>query len=273
MGLANGISGNQGNDDYYSSPEYMRAVLLGSTHRAQQARTEGASQGYNQGFNDGQQSGYDKGWNDGIDRGNRELLKADGYIKGHIADKERLQQTVNEQAGRIAQLLAHIATLEGTIDRKDDSMRVIQNSPLPQMARELQAENEQLRVHVQALQTDNDTKAQECVERAWQANRAAAVINAMRNTLEALTSDKNSERSKEIEDVLCEEYKKEIATGLEQGYLQEPLENDAIFAKTMPATHRFLTSMLQSVNERIELERVGQQNGLDDDGNWVPDGS
>lgn len=272
MGLLDGISPRSNSDGLLSGYQsFLDAGREGVAH--QQGRQQGTAEGYDQGFNDGQQAGYDNGWNDGIERGNRELLKADGYIQGHIADKESLQQTVNDQAQQITQLLAHIASLEGAIGRKDDAMRGIKDSQLPQMARELQAENEQLRSQVQALQADNDSKAQECVEKAWQANRSATVLNAMRNTLEALTTDKASERTQEIEHLFCEHYKKEIATGLEKGYLREPLEEDAIFAKTMPATHRFLTSVLQSVNERIELERVGQHVGHDDDGNWVPDGS
>jgi len=273
MALVNGIPGNSRNDDYYSSPDYFRALQAGAAHQAKQARHEGAAEGYVEGFNNGQHAGYDKGWNDGIERGNRELMKADGYIKSHIADKERLQLTVNEQAQQIGQLMAHIAAMEESIGRQDDAMRVVQDSPLPQMARELKAENDQLRVQVQSLCADNEAKAQECAESAWQANRATTVINAMRNTLEAMTVDGQSERTQEIEHLLWEHYKKEMAISLEGGYLRQPLEEDEIFAKTMPSTHRFLTSILQSVNERIELERVNQQSSGDDDANWVPDGS
>lgn len=270
MGIGTGVSSSSDNGLLSGYQGYIDAAVvgIGQEQARRKGQTAGFNQGYHQGFDEGQRAGYDNGWNDGIERGNRELLKADGYIKGHIADKEQLQQTVHEQAQQIAQLMAHIAALEATVGRKDDAMRVIQDSPLPQMARALQAENEQLRSQVQALQADNEAKDQDCVEKAWQANRAATVLNAMRNTLEALTVDKESDRTKEIEHLFCEHYKKEIATGLEKGYLREPLEEDAIFASTMPATHRFLTSVLQSVNERIELERLHH-----DDGNWVPDGS
>lgn len=269
MGMVNGYPANQTNGDYYSSPEYFRAVRLGAVHDANKARLEGRADGYDNGYDNGLQVGYDNGYNDAIERGNRELLKADGYIRAHIADKERLQQQVNEQAHKINQLLEHIAALEATMGRKDEAMRAIQDSPLPQMARELQAHNDQLRAQVQALQADNEAKAQECIERTWQTNRAATVLNAMRSTLESLTADKESSQTAAIEQLFCEHYKKEVATGLEKGYLRAPLEDDAVFAKTMPSTHRFLTSILQSVNERIEIDNAGHH----DDGSWVPDGS
>lgn len=255
MGIGTGVSNGKEGGLLSGYQAYIESANASAAQAL--ARKEGQSAGYNhgyhQGFNEGQRAAYDNGWNDGIERGNRELLKADGYIKGHIADKEHLQQTVNEQAQEIAQLLAHIASLEAVVGRKDDAMRVIQDSPLPQMARELQAENEQLRSQMQTLQADNDAKAQERVENAWQANRAATVLNAMRDTLEALTADKHSERSQEIEHLFCENYEKEVATGLEKGYLREPLEGDAIFASTMPATHHFLISILQTVKDRIGL--------------------
>lgn len=201
MGLVNGIPGNRADDDYYTSADHLRAVKLGAARDVRQARQQGTAEGYNQGFDDGQQSGYDMGWNDGIERGNRELMKADDYIKGYLADKERLQ-----------------------------------------------AENERLLAQVQALQADNEVKAQECIERAWQTNRVAAVLNAMRSTLESLTADKESSHTAEIERLFLEQYKEQVATGLEKGYLRTPLEDDAIFIQTMPSMHRFLTSILQSVN-------------------------
>jgi hypothetical protein len=273
MGLANGIPGNNKSNDFYESAEFNFALQQTAAHQTKQARQQGVAEGYDQGFANGQQVGYDKGWNDGIERGNRELLKADGYIRGHVADKERLQQTVSEQAQQIAQFRAHIAALEATIDRKDNAMRILQQSQLPDIARELQAENEQLQVQIQALQEDNDIKTRECTESAKKVNRAAVMVNSMRNTLTVLTADRESERTHEIEHVFCEEYQKEVARGLKLGVLSESLEDDQTFASTMPATHRFLTAILQSVNERIELERVGQQSDMDDDGNWVPDGS
>lgn len=272
MGLVNnGVSPNSNPETSLLSGynAFLKGWHEGNGIKALQGRGQDMPEVYGHGFNDGQQSGYDKGWNDGIERGNHELMKADGYIKSHIADKDRLQQTVDEQARQIQQLMAHIAALEDSINRKDDAMRVIQDSPLPRMARELQAENEQLRAQVQALQADNEAKTQECTERTWRTNRATTVLNAMRSTLEALTADKDSSQTAEIEHLFCEHYKREVASGLEKGYLREPLEDDAIFAKTMPATHRFLTSILQAVNERIEIDHVGHH----DDGNWVPDGS
>lgn len=255
MGVGTGVSSNNEGGLLSGYKAYIDAenARLGEENARRNGQKTGFDQGYRQGFNEGQQAGYDNGWNDGIERGNKELWKADGYIKGHIADKERLQQTVNDQAQQIAQLLANVASLEAVLGRKDDAMRVIQDSQLPQMARELQAENEQLRSQVQALQADNEAKDKDCVEKAWQANRAATVLNAMRNTLEVLTADKKSDRTKEIEHLFCEQYKKEIATGLEKGYLREPLEEDAVFASTMPATHRFLISILQAVKDRIGL--------------------
>jgi flagellar biosynthesis/type III secretory pathway protein FliH len=117
MGLVNGIPGSSSDDNYYASADYLRAVKLGTARDVRQARQQGTSEGYNQGFDDGQQSGYDMGWNDGIERGNRELMKADGYIKGYLADNERLQQNANEQMQQIAQLLAHVEALEDAIER------------------------------------------------------------------------------------------------------------------------------------------------------------
>lgn len=246
MGIGTGVKGSNGLLSGYEAYQVAETARLQSENARRAGQAAGYKQGYEEGFNNGQQSGYDKGWSDGIERGNKELWKADGYIKEHIADKECLQQTVNEQAQQIAQLLAHIATLEGNIDCKDDAMRVIQNSSLPQMARELNAENEQLREQVQVLQADN-------AENTKKVNRAAVMVNSMRNTLTILTADRESERTREGEYIFCEQYKKEVARGLEMGVLSEALEDDKTFATTMPSTHRFLTSILQSVNERISL--------------------
>ncbi|MFA6230939.1 MAG: hypothetical protein WC617_12335 [Rhodanobacter sp.] len=265
MGIGTGVNSSSSSQSGYEAYQIAETARLQSENARRAGQAAGYNQGYDAGFNDGQQTGYDKGWGDGIERGNKELWKADGYIKAHIADKERLQQTVNEQAQQIAQLLAHIATLEGNIDRKDEAMRVIQNSSLPEMARGLKAENEQLREQVQILQADS-------TENTRKVNRAAVMVNSMRNTLTILTADRESERTREVEYIFCEQYKKEMARGLEMGVLSEALEDDQTFASTMPSTHRFLTAILQSVNERIELDRVGQHQTTDDS-DWVPDGS
>ncbi len=273
MGIATGVSSSSGDEGGLLSGygAFLEAAAASQAERYARinGHAEGLQQGYDQGFGEGQRSGYDQGWADGINRGNRELMKMDGYMKVHIADKERLQQTVNEQAQQIAQLMARIEAMDGAIGQKDDAMRVIQDSQLPQMARELKAENDQLRAQVETLQTHGKAKAQECTDKALQVNRVTTVLNAMRKTLEALTADKASERTVYIEHLFCENFKKEVATGLEKGCLREPLELDALFAKTMPATHRFVMSILQSVNERIELD----QRDHDADPNWVPDGA
>lgn len=270
MGIGSGVNSSNGGGLLSGYEAYLEGWKEGEAIRLRkelQQANQQAGNAYNQGFSDGQQDGYLLGWNDGIGRGNRELFKMDGYMKAHITEKERLQQVVNEQARQTTRLVAHIGALEDTIGRKDDAMRVIQDSPLPQMARELKAENDQLREHMQALQADNAAKAQECAESVMRVNRAATVLNAMRYTLEDLTADKDSERTAEIEHLFCEHYKKEVATGLERGCLRKPLEEDAIFAESMPSTHRFLMSIQHSVNERTEVERHNS------DGDWVPDGS
>ncbi|MEW9572887.1 hypothetical protein ABQJ54_14105 [Rhodanobacter sp. Si-c] len=258
MGIGSGVNGSNCGGLLSGYEAYLEGWKEGEAIRLRedlQRANQRAGSAYDQGFSDGQQDGYLLGWNDGIGRGNRELFKMDGYMKAHIADKERLQQTVNEQAQQIAQLVAHVVALEGAIGRKDDAMRAIQDSSLPQLARELKAANDQLREQMQALQADGAAKAQECSENVLRVNRAATALNAMRQTLEDLTADKDSERTAEIEHLFCEHYKKEVATGLEKGCLRRPLEEDAIAAQSMPSTHRFLTSVLHSVNERIEMER------------------
>ena len=134
MGIGSGVNGSNGGgllSGYEAGLEGWKAGEAIRLREDLQQAHQQAGDAYTQGFSDGQQDGYLSGWNDGIGRGNRELFKMDGYMKAHIADKECLQQTVNEQAQQITQLVAQIEALEGTIGRKDDAMRVIQDSPLP----------------------------------------------------------------------------------------------------------------------------------------------
>lgn len=254
----NGVSPDNQTPGLLSGYEgFLEGYQQGQIQKLRGDAQNAHANGYDRGYEEGERAGYDKGWDDGINRGNRELMKADGYIKGYLADKERLQQTVNAQAQQIEQLLAHIANLEKAGLQHDGSTHAIHQTSLPQMVRELREENE--------------AKSNECAERAWQSNRTTTVLKAMRNTLMTLTSDKESSRTAEIEHLFCEHYKKELSIGLEKGYLLVPLEEDAVFASTMPSTHQFLTSVLQSENERIELKRANKQ--YDDDGDWVPSGS
>jgi hypothetical protein len=259
--------GRNANDDVLSSPEFAIANRL-------KGRQEGVAVGYDNGREDGYQDGYSaghadghaQGWQEGIDRGNVEISKQMAYTRAHIADKESLQREVEELKRTVAQLHAQIAQM------KQPQAGQVAQSPLPAIADELRAHNEQLRAQVQAISEKFEAKNAEFIESTWQLNRATAMANAMRNTLTVLMADKQSERTHDIERTFCEEYKKEVARGIEKGSLQLPLDEDAVFARTMPATHRFLTSILESVGERIELERTAQRQAAEDDGNWVPDG-
>lgn len=187
------------------------------------ARVDGLRQGHIEGFGAGRSAGYEagyadgraQGWDDGVNRTNEEFRKQMEFTRQHAERATTLSQQLQEHRDLIHNLLERLTEMEG--------VQVQLKSELNQKAHQ-----------VSVLGVDH----------IWQHNKAMMCLNALRDTMdEAFKSEEAGESV--LRTSFRQHYQVQMRKALNQGTIRVPIEQDEAFAKSLPATHRFLIDALR----------------------------
>jgi hypothetical protein len=212
----------------------------------------GHKDGYNEGFNEG----HKVGWDAAIARANEEILKQMEFTRQHVTDKETMAQQLREQQTLIEQLTARLDEME-----RENGNLINANKSLRQVVTALKEANERLQAEVGKLDEKYKARSQEYLDEVWQHNRSMVFMNAVRCTLEELTSGSGSQ-ARQVRAMFAQKYGDSVSNALNQGSIKIAPDKDETFAKTLPKTQKFILDMLSSVATNAPLnirEQMMQQ--------------
>lgn len=241
------------NNDFFSSPQHAWAQRrVGHQQGLERGYQEGEQAGYQRGFNDG----HARGWDEAITKANIEIEKCGGYIREHVADKERLQEALDLAANAIDKTKAYVSTLEAD------------NSRLLSFAKDADAAITSLEARIKESTAALTAETEMSAARTWLFNGNLVLTQVMLEVIQSLTQEPDSPETDTIETMLVEAYEEIVDGGIAAGHIRERLEKDAAFAEALPGLHQFLTKILASVVERRQWLSTFD----DDDPDWVPSG-
>lgn len=227
---------------YIGSLDHAIANLHVGRHQGRaQGMEEGFKEGYQQGFNEGKA----RGWDAGIAAGNVEINKAMGFIRQHVAEKEKIKAALQKQQNLIAQLDTKIKALETEVAtlRGENTKLSSTDSTLRKLVDALKGANVRLQEQVTSMDEKLQERTKQYVNQLWQYNRSLVFMNAVRDVLEDLTIDK-SPHANHVRALFAEKYAGQVSQSLEKGSIKAAPDTDNEFAKALPRTHEFIVRLL-----------------------------
>ncbi|MGS0567139.1 hypothetical protein [Xanthomonas oryzae] len=208
-------------------------------------RTNGYLEGLDEGLAEGHRRGYEagrlKGWTDAVNEANpriEELMAQKAQLAERVREQQELIQQLERKVAALADENRRLAAANGRTTSTDASMQ--------QLVASLKAANAQLAEQVKELDTQLQDQTRELHNVMAQYGKSIVFINAMRTTLEHLTSER-SPQAQYVRELFAESYGEQVSEALRDGYIKAPLENDSAFAKQLPRTHQFLNDLLSKV--------------------------
>lgn len=212
---------------------HAEALSLGESLGRVKGRQEGVQQ-VAQEYEAGRALGRQEGWNEAIARADGEMLRQLEFTRQHVEDKAALERQLQEQSELIQQLYDRINQMEHAVQDA---------AGLQEAVTDLREANVRLQDELVRMTECFEKRTREYHDLLGRFNQQMVVMNAARSVLETLASG-NEFSATHVRTLFGQQYRYNVAGALTRGTLQVAPDQDELFARLMPKTHRFIEAML-----------------------------
>lgn len=203
----------------------------------------------------GRVAGRAEGWNEATARANGEMLQQLEFTRQHVQEKEALALQLQEQGELIQQLHDRLIQMEHAAQEA---------AGLQDAVTDLRQANQRLQDELATMTERFQQRTREYHDQLGRFNQQMVVMNAARSVLETLASGDEFPAA-HVRTLFGQQYRDNVTGALSRGTIQVAPDQDELFARLMPKTHRFIKSMLAGDADREPVSAVAEADdrGLD----------